>query len=145
MKTMAMLMAALAATTAFSFEDVQVTYRGRVRENGAAPAAQTVPMTFRLYAKKSDSAPSWTTDIPAVRIDTNGLFQVALRGEGLAEAIDADRVNWIGVSIGGGREQYPRQAERRLLSVGFRRLPEHFRLGRIGIFVYFCAQISKNQ
>ncbi|MBQ3288008.1 MAG: hypothetical protein IJH50_01190 [Kiritimatiellae bacterium] len=110
MKTMAMLVAALAAASAFSFEDVQVTYRGRVRENGVAPAAQTVSMTFRLYAKKSDSAPSWTTDIPAVRIDTNGLFQVALRGEGLAGAIDAGRANWIGVSIGGGREQYPRQA-----------------------------------
>ena len=110
MKTMAMLVAALVVTSTFSFDDVQVTYRGRVRENGAAPAAQTVSMTFRLYAKKKDVTPSWTTEIPAVRIDTNGFFQVALRGGGLAEAIDAGRVNWIGVSIGGGKEQYPRQA-----------------------------------
>ena len=110
MKRMAMLMAALAAASAFSFEGVQVTYRGRVRENGAAPAAQTVSMTFRLYAEKKDASPSWTTEIPEVRIDTNGFFQVSLRGEGLAEAIDAGRVNWVGVSIGGGKEQYPRQA-----------------------------------
>ena len=110
MKTMAMLMAALAATTAFSFEDVQVTYRGRVRENGVAPAAQTVSMAFSLYAKKQDATPLWTTEIPEVRIDTNGFFQVALRGADLAEVIDTGRVGWIGVAIEGGREQYPRQA-----------------------------------
>ena len=98
------------AACALAFDDVQITYRGRIRENGVMPAMQTVSMSFRLYAKKKDVAPSWTTEIPAVRIGTNGFFQVALRGEGLAEAIDAGKANWIGVSIAGGKEQYPRQA-----------------------------------
>ena len=100
----------MAAACALAFDDVQITYRGRVRENGVAPAAQTVSMTFRLYARKQDAVPAWTAEIPEVRIDTNGLFQVALRGANLAEAIDAGRANWIGVAIAGGREQYPRQA-----------------------------------
>ena len=100
----------MAAACAPAFDDVQITYRGRVRENGVAPAAQTVSMTFHLYARKQDAAPTWTTEIPEVHIDTNGLFQVALRGAGLAEVIDAGKAGWIGVAIGDGREQYPRQA-----------------------------------
>ena len=116
MKTMyhakkAMTIAALmSAACALAFDDVQVTYRGRVRENGAAPTVQTVSMTFRLYAKRQDARPTWTMEIPEVRIDTNGLFQVALRGAGLAETIDAGNAGWIGVAIGDNSEQYPRQA-----------------------------------
>ena len=116
MKTMyhakkAMTIAALmSAACALAFDDVQVTYRGRVRENGAAPTVQTVSMTFRLYAKRQDARPTWTMEIPEVRIDTNGLFQVALRGAGLAETIDAGNAGWIGVAIGENSEQYPRQA-----------------------------------
>ena len=110
MKKAMALAALMAAVCALAFDDVQITYRGRLRENGAAPAAQTVSMSFRLYAKKKDATPSWTTELPEVRLDTNGLFQVALRGAGLAEALDAGKVNWIGVAIGGGKEQYPRQA-----------------------------------
>ena len=101
---------AFAAFAANAYDDVQVTYRGRVRENGGAPAEQTVSMTFRLYAKKQDARPLWTTEIPEVRIDTNGFFQVALRGPDLAAVVDAGKVGWIGVAIGEGREQYPRQA-----------------------------------
>ena len=109
MKAMSIAVLAI-ATCAMAFDDVQVTYRGMLRENGVAPAPQTVAMEFRLYAKKKDATPSWTAEIPAVSIDRNGLFQVALRGEGLAGVIDGGRANWIGVSIGGGKEQYPRQA-----------------------------------
>ena len=101
---------AFAAFAANAYDDVQVTYRGRVRENGVAPAAQTVSMTFSLYAKKQDVTPLWTTEISEVRIATNGLFQVALRGPDLAGVIDTGRVGGIGVAMGGGREQYPRQA-----------------------------------
>ena len=108
-KTMS-IAALMIAACALAFDDVQATYRGRVRENGVAPAAQVVSMTFRLYAKKQDAAAAWTNNIQDVHIDANGLFQVALRGEGLAEVIDAGRANWIGVSIRNGKEQYPRQA-----------------------------------
>ena len=105
MKTMyhakkAMTIAALmSAACALAFDDVQVTYRGRVRENGAAPTVQTVSMTFRLYAKRQDARPTWTMEIPEVRIDTNGLFQVALRGAGRAETIDAGNAGRIGVDL----------------------------------------------
>ena len=110
MKRAMSIAALVAAACAMAFDDVQVTYRGRVRENGVVPAEQTVSMVFSLYAKAKDAAPSWTAEIPVVRIGANGFFQVALRGEGLAEAIDAGKANWIGVSIAGGKEQYPRQA-----------------------------------
>lgn len=98
------------AMSAVAFEDVQVTYRGRLKKDGAAPSAQTVRMTFRLYADKKDKSASWTMENQNVMIDDAGLFQVALQGEGLAEAIGSGLANWIGVTIDGGKEQYPRQA-----------------------------------
>lgn len=105
----------IAAFSAAAYDDVQVTYRGRLKKNSAAPAAQTVSMTFRLYKGKKDNDASWTMVKDDVMISEDGLFQVALRGQGLegrglAEMIDDGRVNWIGVAIDGGKEQYPRQA-----------------------------------
>ena len=99
----------MAAMVVAAYDDVQVVYRGQLKANGQAPAAQTMPMTFRLYAKKNSGTASWTTN-GVVAIDDKGLFQVALRGEGLAEAIDSGKANWIGISIAGGKEHYPRQA-----------------------------------
>lgn len=110
MKKAMSIAALMIAVCALAFDDVQVTYRGRLRENGGIPSPQTVSMRFSLYAEKKDATPSWTAVIPAVGIDHDGLFQVALRGEGLAGVIDEGRANWIGVAIGDGKEQYPRQA-----------------------------------
>ena len=98
----------LAAADLAAFDDVQVTYRGRLRENGKNPEAQTVSMTFRLYAGKDDTSDLWMSEPTSVAIDTNGLFQTALAGDGLARAIAAG-ANWIGVTVGTGKEQYPRQ------------------------------------
>ena len=103
-------LAALAALAAAAYDDVQVTFRGRLRKNGAQPDAQTVPMTFSLYKGKGDATASWTMQKDDVMVDSSGLFQVALRGDGLATAIDAGNANWIGVAVDGGKEQYPRQA-----------------------------------
>lgn len=100
-------MAAIPANLS-AFDDVQVTYRGRLRENGRNPDAQTVSMTFRLYAGRGDAKALWTSEQTSVLLDANGLFQTALRGDGLAAAIDAG-ANWIGVTIGSGKEQCPRQ------------------------------------
>lgn len=110
MKTASVLsvLAALAALAASGADDVQVTYRGRLRAAGAAPAEQTLPMEFRLYAAKGSAEASWTM-ATNVLVDAQGLFQVALRGDGLAAAIDEGRARWIGVSVDGGKEQYPRQ------------------------------------
>ena len=102
----------MAAMVVAAYDDVQVVYRGQLKANGQAPAAQTMPMTFRLYAKKNSGTASWTTN-GVVAIDDKGLFQVALRGEGLAEAIDSGKANWIGISIAGGKEHYPRHRPRR--------------------------------
>ena len=102
-------LAALAALAAAAYDDVQVTFRGRLRKNGAQPDAQTVPMTFSLYKGKGDTTASWTMQKDDVMVDSSGLFQVALRGDGLATAIDAGNANWIGVAVDGGKEQYPRQ------------------------------------
>lgn len=95
---------------AFAYDDVQLVYRGRLRSNSYMPMAGTVDMSFRLYAEKSDATPSWSKDVQAVKINGEGLFQVSLSGDGLADAINAGRVGWIGVSVDGGAEQYPRQA-----------------------------------
>lgn len=107
-KALLSVFAALAALASPASDDVQVVYRGRLLKSGAAPAARTVAMEFRLYASNGDASPSWSmaTNVP---VDGSGLFQVALRGDGLAEAIDGDRARWIGVAVDGGREQYPRQ------------------------------------
>ena len=110
MKKAMSIAALMAAVCVLAFDDVQITYRGRLKENGVAPVAQAVSMNFRLYAKKNDAAPSWTAVVPDVPIGANGLFQVALRGEGLGDVIDAGKANWIGVAINDGKEQYPRQA-----------------------------------
>lgn len=101
---------AMAALTAAGYEDVALTYRGCLRKNGAAPQSEeSVDMTFRLYEKKGDSEPAWSKSVTGVRVDRQGLFQVSLSGDGLAAAIDAGRVCWIGVTIADGKEQYPRQ------------------------------------
>ena len=107
-RTLLLAFAALAAMASPASDDVQVVYRGRLAKAGAAPGAQTVSMEFRLYASKGDPAPSWSM-ATNVLVDAQGLFQVALRGEGLAEAVDGGRAAWIGVSVDGGKEQYPRQ------------------------------------
>ena len=92
MKVLSVILLALATASAAPYDDVQVTYRGRLKENGAAPAAQTVSMKFCLYATKRDATPAWTTEIPAVRIDHNGLFQVALRGDEVFASLALARV-----------------------------------------------------
>ena len=110
MKKLGVFALVLASLAAAAYNDVQVTYRGHLHENGLAPAAQTVKMVFRLYGDNKDTSPSWAATNNAVMVDSQGLFQVALRGEGLSEALQSGKANWIGVTIGNGKEQYPRQA-----------------------------------
>ena len=101
------VVAFLLAACVLAYDDVQVTYRGRVTLNNEE-VTRTVPMTFRLYRAKGDAEASWTLTKASVSIE-DGLFQVALGGNGLAEVIDAGQAKWIGVTIGNGKEQYPRQ------------------------------------
>lgn len=101
-------LASCAALSAVAYNDMQLVYRGRLKVAGGQPQAQTLPMTFSVYAKKSDTTPAWSVqkDVP---VDAGGLFQVALEGDGLIEAVDSGNAQWIGVSVDGGKEQYPRQ------------------------------------
>ncbi len=108
MKTASMFMVSVLAACAMAYDDVQVTYRGRLTKNLAAPEAQVVAMTFRLYGKKNDSVASWTAT-KEVEVNSSGLFQVSLSGNNLAQLIDEGKVNWIGVAVADGKEQYPRQ------------------------------------
>lgn len=120
MKTTTALIAfaALAALPALAGDDVQITYRGQVRQVGTTTNTfDTHTMTFRLYAEREDTAASWTDTVADIPVDADGLFQVALRGGGLAKAIDDGKANWLGVTILTGvdtntppQEQYPRQA-----------------------------------
>jgi len=97
-----------AALSAAAYDDMQLVYRGRLRVAGAQPAAQTLPMTFSVYATKGDTTPVWSME-KSVKVNSDGLFQVALEGQDLREAVDRGKAQWIGVSIDGGKEQYPRQ------------------------------------
>ena len=110
--------AALAALPSLAGDDVQITYRGQVRQIGTTTNTfDTHTMVFRLYAEKEDTEAAWTDTVADIPVDADGLFQVALRGDGLAKAIDDGKANWIGVTILTGadtdlppQEQYPRQA-----------------------------------
>lgn len=110
--------AALAVLPTLAGDDVQITYRGQVRQVGTTTNTfDKHTMTFRLYAERGDAEASWTNTVADIPVDADGLFQVALRGNGLAEAIDDGKANWLGVTILTGvdtntppQEQYPRQA-----------------------------------
>lgn len=101
--------ALFAALTACAYDSVQITYRGHLKYNSPAEMPLETPMTFNVYAGKTDTEPSWTATFDSVRLSTNGFFQVALSGNGLAEVISGGRAAFIGVSVDGGNEQYPRQ------------------------------------
>ncbi len=103
-----MFLVSVLAACAMAYEDVQITYRGRLTENAEAPEEQTVAMTFSLYGGRNDEEASWTAT-KDVRVNASGLFQAALSGNGLAQVVDSGKANWIGVAVAGGKEQYPRQ------------------------------------
>lgn len=98
-----------AALSAAAYDGMQLVYRGRLKMAGAQPSAQTLPMTFSVYATKSDTTPAWSVQVSDVAVNADGFFQVALEGDGLREAVDAGKAQWIGVSVDNGKEQYPRQ------------------------------------
>jgi len=108
MKTVFMFLASILAACAMAYDDVQVTYRGRLTKNAEEPEAQTVTMTFRLYGGRTDTEASWTA-AKEVEVNSSGLFQVSLSGNDLAQLIDSGKANWIGVAVADGKEQYPRQ------------------------------------
>ena len=56
------------AACAAAYDDVQVTYRGRLLRNGTAPSAQRLDMTFRLYGSKGDAEESWSVTKTGVRV-----------------------------------------------------------------------------
>ena len=107
-KRILFVVAALAALCAQAFDDVQVVYRGKLQKKGEKPEAGEVPVEFKLYTSKGAATAFWS-QTTNVLLDAEGRFQVALRGDGLADALDEAGTAWIGVTVDGGSEQVPRQ------------------------------------
>ena len=102
--------AALAILAAFAHcalgaEDFAFTYRGCI--NGT-PIPSNVDVQFALYDRATGGAALWTAT-NSVMPATNGFFQCELAGDGLAAAFTNANARYLGVSIGGEAEQYPRQ------------------------------------
>ena len=108
MKNFLFSLAVAAFAGAYASDDFAFTYRGRINPVGISmPSA--VDVTFSLYASSSGGDALWTGVVNGVRPSANGLFQCQLAGEGLAEAMTAHGARFIGVKIGGGDEERPRQ------------------------------------
>lgn len=100
----------VAAFAAYGNDSVQLNYRGHLRYSDvSSPRPYAVSMTFRIYAAKSDQTAVWSNSVNSVELDAEGFFQVALSGNGLDRVIDSGKAGYIGVTIGDGKEQYPRQ------------------------------------
>ena len=108
MKNFLLSLAVAACTCACAADDFAFTYRGRINPIGISMPG-TVDVTFSLYAESAGGDALWTGVVNGVRPSTNGFFQCQLAGEGLAEAMTARGARFIGVKIGGGDEQHPRQ------------------------------------
>lgn len=109
-KTAVFLAASFLACAAGAYDGTQLVYRGRLVKPGSSAVEQcSLEMTFNLYADKNSTTPSWTKTMNGVAVNADGLFQVALSGDGLSEAIRSGKAAWIGVCVAGGNEQYPRQ------------------------------------
>ncbi len=95
------------AICAHAEEDFSFVYRGRINPAGVTMPA-TVPVTYSLYKDANGGDPAWT-GTEAVRPNSDGLFQCMLSGDGVAAAFTNANARFLGVSINGEAEQYPRQ------------------------------------
>jgi len=93
---------------AYAADDFAFTYRGRINPSGTT-MPHAVDVTFALYAEPAGGEALWSCVVGGVNPSTNGLFQCQLAGDGLADAITTQGARFIGVKIGGGDEQRPRQ------------------------------------
>ena len=101
------LLALSAASPALAGGGFSFAYRGRIDPEGAA-MPETVEAVFSLYAESDGGAPLWSAT-NAVRPSADGVFQLELAGDGLAAAFTNAGARFLGVALGGGEEQHPRQ------------------------------------
>ena len=90
---------------AFGADGFAFTYRGCLK---GSSIPNRVDVQFALYARATGGAALWTVTnsvLPAA----NGTFQCELAGEGLAAAFTNATARFLGVSVGGEAEMYPRQ------------------------------------
>ena len=97
----------LAAAAASAADGFSFVYRGRIDPEGAT-MPETVQAVFSLYAEQNGGSPAWTAT-NAVRPSANGVFQCELGGDGLAAAFTNAGARFLGVVLGDGEEQHPRQ------------------------------------
>lgn len=98
---------ALTAFGILSAADFAFVYRGRINPVGVV-MPETVDVVFSLYRDAEGGTAEWTAR-KTVRPNADGLFQCALSGDGLASAFTNVHARYVGVAVGGGGEQYPRQ------------------------------------
>lgn len=104
---LALLALAAAAPSARAEGGFSFAYRGRIDPKGAA-MPETVEAVFSLYAEADGGAPLWSAT-NAVFPSADGVFQLELAGDGLAAAFTNAGARFLGVALGGGEEQHPRQ------------------------------------
>lgn len=97
----------LAAAAASAADGFSFVYRGRIDPEGAT-MPETVQAVFSLYAEQNGGSPAWTAT-NAVRPSADGVFQCELGGDGLAAAFTNAGARFLGVMLGDGEEQHPRQ------------------------------------
>lgn len=96
-----------AAAPASAADGFSFAYRGRIDPEGAA-MPETVEAVFSLYDKASGGEAAWTAT-NAVFPSADGVFQCELAGDGLAAAFTNAGARFLGVTLGDGEEQHPRQ------------------------------------
>jgi len=104
-KLAALAVLAAFAHGAFGADDFAFTYRGCLK---GSSIPNRVDVQFALYDRAVGGAALWT-GTNSVMPSREGAFQCELVGEGLAAAFTNANARFIGVSIGGEAEHYPRQ------------------------------------
>lgn len=104
-KLAALAILAAFSPCAFGADGFAFTYRGCLK---GASIPDRVEVQFALYERATGGAALWT-GTNTVMPTADGVFQCELAGEGLAAAFTNANARFLGVSIGGEAEHYPRQ------------------------------------
>ncbi len=107
-----LLLLALAACPTMASVPSQVSYQGRLTDNGGLPLTDTVSLKFSIYNSPGGGIALWTETQPAVAV-TDGIFHVLLGSvTPLSEAVfDVNTIpdRYLGVAVDGAPDLQPLQ------------------------------------
>ncbi len=107
-----LLLLALAASPTMAIVPSQVSYQGRLSDNGGLPLTDTVSLKFSIYNSPGGGIALWTETQPAVPV-TGGIFHVLLGSvTPLSEAVfDVNTIpdRYLGVAVDGAPDLQPLQ------------------------------------